>query len=462
MDGREGKLKPSLQRNLNRWIISVTAVFALLTSLVSGWVAFNEARELQDNLLKQVASLVIAPHNQVKLQKEENDPEDNLVQQYLGDTGAKALPIPVFVDNGLHSMELRGEKWRVLVYTDPLKKNGVTKRYAVSQRTVVRDEIAWDSSLRTFIPIALLAPFLMMVAGYAVSHGLKPLRILSNTVDGCDERHMTAIPDQNVVQEVSPFIGAINRLLSRQREIIVQQQRFVADAAHELRTPLTALSLLAENMANAKTYEEAQQRLIPLQESLIRMQSLVKQLLDLARVQGEIETTGQTVELQAIVQDVIAELYPLAKAKEIDLGMIRNEKISVMDFSGKLRMLIHNAVENAIRYTPVGGQVDVSLFSEDGEIFFQVEDSGRGIPENELQKIFEPFYRVNTHNEPGSGLGLAISQEIAQRIGGVIEVRNRPEKGLMFCLRLKKTETKIQANDDKVTGQTASREIVKK
>jgi two-component system, OmpR family, sensor kinase len=419
----------SLQRSLNRRILSATALFALLASAVSGLVAFSEARELQDNLLHQVASLVDSHPAGRDMLDQGGDPEDTLVLQRLGEQSLHSLPIPTDLQDGLHTLELRGVGWRVLIYTG--RTDGT--RLAVSQQTEARDEVAWNNSLHTLLPVLLLAPILIVVVSLAVKQSVKPVSDLADLVDRRDESSLEMLPVTPVPKEISPFIASINRLLERLQAAINQQRRFVADAAHELRTPMTGLSLLAENLSSVSTVEEMQQRLVPLQEGLSRMQVLVSQLLDLARLQSESRNEPVTVDLQHIVKGVIAELYPLAEKKSIDIGMPINESLQVMDLSGNLRVLVHNAVDNAIRYTPEDGKVDVSLFAENGEAVLLVEDTGSGIPEDVLAQVFEPFYRVGVNPEPGNGLGLAISQEIAGRLHGSITLNNRTGGGL--CLR---------------------------
>lgn len=434
MDGRESKLNRSLQQNLNRWILSAVLVFSLLTGAISGWTAFDEARELQDSLLQQVGALAASRARSVTL-PDDVDPEDTLVVQRLGDTNAPSLPIPADLPNGLHTLDLAGTGWRVFIYTASSTATGQEGRFAVSQQTEVRDEVAWGSGLRTFLPVLLLAPILMAVVSFAVSHSFRPVRALASVVDRRDENRLDALPERRVPQELLPFTHSINRLLERLRQAITQQQRFVADAAHELRTPVTAISLLVENLVNARTLEESRERLVPVQEGLERLRILVAHLLDLARLQGESQADASPVDFRQLVQDVIAGLFPLAEAKSIDLGMLRNEKLIVLAVAGSLEMLVRNALENAIRYTPVGGKVDVSLFVENGQAVLQVMDTGCGIPEAELSQVFEPFYRVGVSTESGNGLGLAISQEIAKRSGGSIRLTNQVSGGLLFEYR---------------------------
>lgn len=423
----------SLQQRLHVWLLSAITVFALVVGGISAWIAFSEAQELQDNQLQQVALLASRVGNTALIN--DSDPEDTLILQQLGRETAGSLPIPPTMADGLHTLELQGESWRVYVYTPVPNGNTVSGHFVVSQRIEFRNEVAWGNSLATLLPIILLAPLLMAVISFAVSRSFLPVQALAKLVDQRDETRLDDLPQAHVPQELLPFTRSINRLLGRLRKAIAQQQRFVADAAHELRTPVTALSLLAENLANANTLEESHERLVPVQEGLERLRSLVAQLLGLARLQGENQSNTTPVDFRQVVQDVIAELFPLAEAKSIDLGMLRNESLAVQDVTGNLSILVRNALENAIRYTPAGGQVDVSLFAQDGQAVLQVADTGCGIPEAELSQVFEPFYRVGISPEPGNGLGLAISQEIAKRLGGRIRLENRDEGGLLFEYR---------------------------
>jgi len=217
-----------------------------------------------------------------------------------------------------------------------------------------------------------------------------------------------------------------------------KQQRFIADAAHELRTPITALSLQLENLDQAQNKDDRTKRQQQLQISLARLGKLVSQLLNLARLQNEETQVREVILLNKIVQETIAALYPLAEAANIDLGMIRQENnIYVYDYQGRIGQLIYNAIDNAINYSPKGGKVDISLFTQNGNAIFLVEDTGIGIPEDELEQVMQPFHRVNESNQPGNGLGLAISHEIAQHLGGTITLKNRPSGGLVYQYKQK-------------------------
>jgi two-component system OmpR family sensor kinase len=241
------------------------------------------------------------------------------------------------------------------------------------------------------------------------------------------------LPETDLAEEIAPFVSSINALLNRTQQAMDKQHRFIADAAHELRTPITALSLLVENVEHAGTEDERHKRQGLLRLGLDRLSTLISQLLNLARLQSDLKSTRQAVSFDYIVQETIADLYPLAEFSKIDIGVTRTKPVRVFDQEASLTQLVRNAIDNAIRYSPVGTKVDISIYAENGNAVFCVEDSGKGIPENELLKVMQPFYRIHGTTQNGNGLGLAICQEIAQRLGGIISLSNLPAGGLRFC-----------------------------
>ncbi len=425
----------SLQQDLNRWIMVFCVIFALLAGTASGVTVFQEAQELQDVQLAQIGQLLshgqaILPDKMHLEQLHGDDREEKVIVQPLNNEplARGQLPIPVNLADGLYSLNLRHTDWRLLVLT-----TAEGKRYAIAQDEHLRDELALGSTISTVLPLLLLAPLLMLVVHFIIAYSFRPVRELITRVDQRKETDLTPLTSSNIPREINPFIHSINQLLQRSGQMLTQQRRFVADAAHELRTPLTALSLLTENLGRAHDMAAVQERLIPLQESMQRMQTLVNQLLDLARIQGTHPAELHSVAFRPIVQQAIADLYPLAEAKQIDLGINRNENPRLNDQADSLKLLVHNALGNAIKYTPPGGKIDIDLFMENNEALFRVRDSGTGIPADELERVFEPFHRAQGTLEPGNGLGLTISLEIAQQLDGHISLQNRPDGGLEYC-----------------------------
>tara|TARA_R110002153_G_scaffold107109_4_gene246965 strand:- start:129346 stop:130653 length:1308 start_codon:yes stop_codon:yes gene_type:complete len=422
MDGQQVNHHPSLQHQLNRWILTTTFVFVVIAAILSGAITFFEARELQDDILQEIASLVRVNHL-----SENTIPtsDESILIQRLGPDNTK---ISNKLDDGLQTITIDDDDWRVYVLT----QSSTHQRFAVGQQTELRDEIAWNSTLNVFWPIVSLVVILLLIINVFIRQAFKPLKQLATLLDKHDGTQLSALPETNMLKEIVPFLLSINGLLARSQQTMKKQQRFIADAAHELRTPVTALSLLSENIKQATTEEDREQRQLLLQQGFERLRLLVAQLLDLARLQSDYESHDEIVSFNEIVQNAIADLYPLAEGKNIDLGMSRQEKLTVLDKGAGLSHLVRNAIDNAIRYTPTGGTINVSLFSEEGNAIFCVEDTGKGIPEAELQLIFEPFYRAHENMQPGNGLGLTISLEVARKLGGHITLSNRSEGGVQF------------------------------
>lgn len=437
MDGQQGAVRRSLQQDLNRWIMVFCAVFALLAGTLSGILVFHEAQELQDLQLEQIGALInhdraAFPNKIVTGTENHEDIDEQIIVQLLIPDSAypQTLPVPADLKDGFYTLNLKGMDWRIFVMTTQK-----ATRYAIAQNDHLRDELAFGSAASTTLPLLLLAPLLMLMVHFMIAYSFRPIRELSEHVDQRKENDLTPLTDDHIPHEITPFVNSINQLLQRSGQLLTQQRRFVADAAHELRTPLTALSLLTENLSRAGDMQAVQERLVPLQESMTRMQTLVSQLLNLARIQGKQSETQQAITFLSLVQQIMVDLYPLAEAKQIDLGINRKEEVSLLDQNGGLNLLVRNALDNAIRYTPAGGQIDIDLFTENGEAVLRICDTGQGIPEKELTQVFEPFHRAKGTQEAGNGLGLTISQEVAQQLGGSIHLQNRQYGGLEFCYR---------------------------
>ena len=438
MDGRQGTVNHSLQRDLSRRIMLSTLLFAVAAGTASGLMAFNEARELQDDMLHDIAKLVTTgqisgtPPLVKDVDHQGRFREDTIVIQRIdGGDGQMLTSLGGFID-GIQTVKIGDDGWRVLIRTVPAAGQHRSWRFAVAQQTAERDEIAWQNSLGAVLPILLLSGVMLALVNFVIHDRFRPLRSLATWVDQRDEKRLEPLPSNNIPEEIAPFLVAINQLLARVRIVLAQQQRFIADAAHELRTPVTALSLLAENVKLAPTPKELSQRTALLQEGLVRLRILTSQLLDLAHLQSEQDIACKPVSFNRIVRETIADLYPLAEERGLDLGISRQDEVTVLDQGAALGRLVRNAIDNAIRYIPYGGKIDISLFTQAGKAVLRVQDNGFGIPDKELQQVLKAFYRTKGNHESGTGLGLAICMEIAHVLGGEITLTNRKSGGLQF------------------------------
>lgn len=427
MDGFQGKISQSLQFRLSAWLSLTIAGIALAAGIFSFVSAFHEANELQDDQLRQLAALInrhdfpAAPAGN-RGNGSDTDAEARVIVQALprpgvppSASGNGALELPADLPDGIQTVTVRHEPWRLFVRS---MNSGI--RIVVGQQTAVRDEIARDSAFRTLMPFVILIPILLLLVGHLVRQMFKPLKQLASSLDHRAEHDWRAVSDAHVPSEIRPFVVAINRLLARVAQSLALQRRFVADAAHELRSPLTALSLQAERLEAADMPVQARERLATLRNGLQRTRMLLDQLLTLARAQEPASGPAPTVSVRHVLRQVLEDMMPLAEAKQIDLGMVDESDARIAVQETELKTLIKNLIENAIRYTPQGGRVDLSVQTHATHVLLLVEDTGPGIPEHERERVFDPFYRVLGNDETGSGLGLSIVKTIAARIGADI------------------------------------------
>jgi two-component system OmpR family sensor kinase len=435
MDGLARNVTRSLQSRLSFWLSLFVLAVGTLAGALSFWLAFDEAHELQDEQLRQIARLAVAerlsPERAASALGADADREAQVHIIRIGSLpqdDAIAPFVRSHVADGMQTLKIRDRSWRVYV----LSRSPET-RIAAAQLTRVRDEAAINSALRTLLPILGLIPLLLILIHVVVRSALSPVARMARMLDGRSEENLSPLPAADVPREIHPFLSAINRLFTRLSRALEHQRRFIADAAHELRTPLTALSLQAQNLENANSLEEVRHRLEPLKQGLERARQLLEQLLSLARQSATSLVAAQPLLLDLVARRVFEELLPLADEKGIDLGMDRVEPVRVSGDEFALHALLRNVVDNAVQYTPAGGRVDLRVFMEGGHAVVEVEDTGPGIPEKELEQVFEPFYRVAESGGSGSGLGLSIVKSIADKYGLNISLRNAdPKAGLRF------------------------------
>ena len=352
--------------------------------------------------------------------------EGRLVIQVFGrDPFASAfssslLAPPRQPESGFVTVTAPGGNWRV--YT----RVGDFDVVQIAQPMSVRSRQAAAVALRTALPLLLLLPLLGVLVWVVVGRGMDPLRRAALEVSQRSPDALQPIAQNGLPEEVQPLIGSLNGLLGRLSHALEAQRAFVADAAHALRTPVTALQLQIQLLERAQSVAEREAATARLKDGLKRMTHLVEQLLTLARQDPAQQLrVAQDVRLDALAREVLAEQSVLAEAKSIDLGVVRAQPLKVSGDHESLRVLLSNLVDNAIRYTPSGGRVDVSVALEEGRPVLSVEDSGPGIPPHERARVFDRFYRVASGDGTGSGLGLAIVRNVAQRHDAQVELDSR-------------------------------------
>jgi two-component system OmpR family sensor kinase len=306
----------------------------------------------------------------------------------------------------------------------------LTKVIQVAQPMRVREQQAVDLALKTLRPFALLLPVLGFLIWLAVGSALQPLQRLTSLVKVRRVDTLDPLPNERLPDEVTPLVGALNELLVRLDAALSRERAFMADAAHELRTPLTALHLQMGTLARAATEAERNDAMEKLSAGVQRAIRLVEQMLSFARQGPRTEPGHVRVALEDIVREVVAELVPFADAKHIDLGISHAESSVVLGDPDALRTLTRNLVDNAVRYTPDGGRVDVFV-EHQPQVILKVIDNGPGIPPEERTRVLDRFYRRPGSSPPGSGLGMAIVKAIVDAHSATLKLDSGPDgKGL--------------------------------
>jgi two-component system OmpR family sensor kinase len=414
---------------------------AVAAGFLSVPAAFNEAIELQDDQLRQTTAWLQRQHFSTPPIEVAGPPEADAETRLIFLTAQPgsawqpddAVPgLRADTPDGLQTVALRGVPWRFLISTDD---RGL--RTAIGQQTAIRDEIANKSALRTVAPLLSLILLLPLMIGVIIRKMIRPLKSAAVHLEFCSESDWGHIPDAALPSEIRPFVVAIKRLLSRVTESVAAQRRFLADAAHELRSPLTALSLQAERLEAVDTPAEARERLAALRRGIERTRRLLNQLLAVARAQDAAGEPGP-VRVSAVFRQILEDLMPLAEAKRMDVGVVSRRDVIVLASAIDLTMLVSNLVDNAIRYTPEGGRVDIAIEVTAEGAALRVEDSGPGIAPEDRERIFDPFHRLPGNEEFGSGLGLSIVKTIADRLGVGISLGQSAGAGLQAIVTIPK------------------------
>jgi signal transduction histidine kinase len=418
-----------------RLLVALLIPVALISLLAAGVTyrrVSGETSLLFDYQLRQMAlslrsQISLAPRIEVPPDQGDTD----FVVQIWDSFGARTylsrpgLPLINQTVLGYADLSLRGERWRAYGLQTA---DGVIQ---IAQPVRVRDELARAAAERVVIPLILLLPIMIGAVAWIVSRGLAPLRFVAVEVQRRDVRSLTPLDTGNLPLEIEPLVGELNRLLERLQQAFSVQRAFVSDAAHELRSPLTALRLqlqLLDRAPDEAARVEARSRLGAAVERAIH---LVEQLLALARSEPQENAADfGAVDLSAAAAAGIRDTHELAISRGIDLGLDAAPELRVHGDPEALRVLIRNLVDNAVRYTPPHGSVQVRTHSAAHEVILDVSDTGPGIAPSDRERVFDRFYRRAAAQESGTGLGLAIVKAIADRHGASVVLGESPGGGL--------------------------------
>ena len=321
----------------------------------------------------------------------------------------------------------------------------------VAETREKRSVLATEIIKGVMLPQFVILPLAVLLVWLALVRGTRPLNQLEARIRARKSDDLSPLDESSVPQEVVPLVSSVNGLLTRLKDSMATQKRFLADAAHQLKTPLAGLRMQADlALRQSTSTDDLKLSLQQIGRSSIRATHTVNQLLALARAEGGGNVLAQqNCDLVLLTRDVVQDAIPRAMEKRIDLGFegaqVGDPGVVVLANPTLIKELVRNLVDNALNYTPSSlehpGVVTVRVLADPygKALLLQVEDTGPGIPEVERALVMQPFYRVLGTNTDGSGLGLAIVQEIAKKHGAILTVEDaRPghvPPGAMFTVR---------------------------
>jgi len=437
----------SIRRALLVSLLAGLAAIGLLASAATYVAARHEIGELLDLQLKQLANSTridellrghqpgfdprAAPGAEgvTELVTQIWDRDGVLVYWSSPGTG---LPVPV--TPGYATVHVDNRDWRVYTLVQG------THALQVAQAEDEREAIATKTALRTLLPFVVLIPVFGLMIWFAVGRGLRPLFAMSQAVAKRQPDALAPLAERNLPQELQPLAGSLNALLARLDSALGAQRRFTADAAHELRTPLAALKLQVGLARRAHDDAQRADALGELESGVDRASHLVEQLLTMARLEPESpDWRNEAVDLAALAKEAIVARASLAGEQRIDLGLTGASSASVRGDPAMLAMMIGNLLDNALRYTPAGGRIDLAIDTADDAARLSVIDTGPGIPPADRERVFERFYRGRMEDAgqgTGSGLGLSIVRRIANAHGATVALGEGPDgRGLAVDVR---------------------------
>ncbi len=427
------KRPTSLRVRLLAFLLAAVALAAAVQGVMAYRAALAEADALFDYHMQQTAFALRAglpPDAQGagSAAAPEDENHEFIVQVWTNEglrifESAVGAALPQLAVLGFTNVQARGATYRVFSLQTRAQV------IQVAQDMAVRRSMARALALRSLLPLAVMAPLLALAVWWAVSRLLAPVERVRGQLARRQADDLSPVSDAELPDEVQPLVRELNLLFTRLQSAFAAQQHFVADAAHELRSPLAALKLQVQGLQRAPDDEARARAVARLEAGIDRATRLVEQLLVLARQEASAGVPAVPVDLAEVVRLALADAAPAAQARGIDLGLVPGQGGSVphvvphvVGHAEALRILVRNLLDNAVKYTPEGGTVDVAVRAGEAGVELSVEDSGPGIPEAERTRVLDRFYRAAqaAQGAAGSGLGLAIVQAIARLHGAAL------------------------------------------
>jgi two-component system sensor histidine kinase QseC len=429
----------SIRRKVT-WLIIALLVLITFSAALTGYRAsMKDATRLFDGELTSIAkTLIHLPLSDQLLELEST--EDVAWQLWenhrlaMRSTNAPNKLISTH-GQGFVTENFLGNRWRVLVLTAPLSQRKVLVAHPIGSRNVLAENLITSA----MTPLIIAIPFLTLLIFVVVSSGLKPLMALSRQLQLKQRNNLEPIRLKNTPTELATVIDTINLLFNRLSNAFEREELFSANAAHELRTPLSVLKINLHNLLETSERTDADIR--QCQKDTDRMIHVVNQLLLLSRTNPEtIQPQMERIDLEHLAQVVISECYERIDKKRQNIEL-NCQGATLQGSKFALQTLLTNLIENASKYSHIGGDIHVTIQQADTTVNLTVEDSGPGIPVEDYANVLTPFFRSankNTRQQTGSGLGLAIVNQIVTLHHGKIVLSTSRSGGLAVNIQLPK------------------------
>lgn len=343
---------------------------------------------------------------------------------------------------GFSDSSFLGKRWRVFV----LVENEI--KVIVAQPIKQRFESVEQVLLEAILPIVYAIPLIGLLVFFAIKRSLKPLTLLSNQLTKKSASDLTPITVKENSEELKPIEQTLNNLLERLNNAFEREKRLSGDAAHELRTPISVLKITAHNLMIAFENNRIERHHIDeLNENTVRMAHVIEQIIALNRTTPEnFEQNKVELDLRALLQDVISDNFEKIEQSQQTISL-NAKPVHILGDKFSLEILFDNLIKNANKYSGKNTNILISVENHVDNVQVVVEDSGAGIPSEQLEKVFHRFYRGKQHTETGSGLGLSIVKHVVDLHNGQIQLMTSELGGLKAVINLAKTNTVALNND---------------
>lgn len=430
----------SLKKRLLQWISIPILVASVLIFLIAYLFSWHEIEEVYDaQLVHSAKTLLQLTEHEIAEQENINigTENPNLQHRYENKTAFRIWKgeriilqssrannfVNIEAPPGFSKQMIQGKPWRFFVFIDA--KNNV--RVETAERYAIRYELIGQLMISLAIPMAILIPLLLFIVWIGVRQSIMPLTSLSSEVDSRRIDDLTPITGSDIPREITPLIEAMNRLFVRIGESFRREREFTDHAAHELRTPLAAMKTQTQVLLKkAHSMPESKDGLDNLNATIDRTTHLIEQLLSLARLQNDLPPMRKT-SLSDLVNDTAEEFQPLAQDKDQTLKLDIAPNVDIEGHEDSISILLHNIIDNAIKYSPRGGKVSIGL---NAAKMIAISDSGPGISDADKKRVFNRFVRVDKTGEAGSGLGLSIAQWVVNTHKATILLKDNKPNGL--------------------------------